>query len=121
MKLFKEIHEFLSSVLIVLIIAHISGVLFDRLLHKKHETLNSIATGYKMTDEDESIKLSFLQKLFAIFMFVAFIAFLIFNLYKPDNALVASKFEPIDYKTQNVAFVNECGSCHTLYPTKSIA
>ena len=54
-------------------------------------------------------------------MFVAFIAFLIFNLYKPNNALVASKFEPIDYKTQNVAFVNECGSCHTLYPTKLIA
>ena len=41
---------------------------------------------------------------------------MIFNLYKPDNALVASKFEPIDYKTQNVAFVNECGSCHTFIP-----
>lgn len=74
-----------------------------------------------MTQEDESIKLSFLQKLFAIFIFIAFIAFLIFNIYKPNNALVASKFEPIDYKTQNISFVNECGSCHTLYPTKFIA
>ena len=37
-----------------------------------------------MTSEDESIKLSLFQKLFAIFMFVAFIAFLIFNLYKPN-------------------------------------
>ena len=26
-----------------------------------------------------------------------------------------------DYKTQNIVFVNECGSCHTLYPTKLIA
>ena len=121
MKLFKEIHEFSANFLIFLIIAHLAGIAVDRLLHKKHETLNSIATGYKMTDEDKSIKLSFFQKLFAIVMFVAFIAFLIFNLYKPDNALVASKFEPIDYKTQNVAFVNECGSCHTLYPTKLIA
>ena len=121
MKLFKEIHEFFANFLIFLIVAHLTGVAFDRVFHKKHETLNSIATGYKMTSEDESIKLSFFQKLFAIFMFVAFIAFLIFNLYKPDNALVASKFEPIDYKTQNVAFVNECGSCHTLYPTKLIA
>ena len=121
MKLFKEIHEFSANFLIFLIIAHLAGIAVDRLLHKKHETLNSIATGYKMTQEDESIKLSFLQKLFAIFIFVAFLAFLIFNLYKPDNALVASKFEPIDYKTQNVAFVNECGSCHTLYPTKLIA
>ena len=121
MELFKGIHEIFSTLFLVLIVSHIAGVLSDRLLHKKHETLNSIATGYKMTSEDESIKLSFFQKLFAIFMFVAFIAFLIFNLYKPDNSLVASKFEPIDYKTQNIAFVNECGSCHTLYPTKSIA
>ena len=121
MKLFKEIHEFFANFLIFLIVAHLTGVAFDRVFHKKHETLNSIATGYKMTSEDESIKLSFFQKIFAIVMFVAFIAFLIFNLYKPDNALVASKFEPIDYKTQNVAFVNECGSCHTLYPTKLIA
>lgn len=121
MKLFKEIHEFFANFLIFLIVAHLTGVAFDRVFHKKHETLNSIATGYKMTSEDESIKLSLFQKLFAIVMFVAFIAFLIFNLYKPDNALVASKFEPIDYKTQNVDFVNECGSCHTLYPTKSIA
>ena len=121
MKLFKEIHEFSANFLIFLIVMHLVGIAFDRVFHKKHETLNSIATGYKMTSEDESIKLSFFQKLFAIFMFVAFIAFLIFNLYKPNNALVASKFEPIDYKTQNVAFVNECGSCHTLYPTKLIA
>lgn len=121
MKLFKEIHEFSANFLIFLIIAHLAGIAVDRLLHKKHETLNSIATGYKMTQEDESIKLSFLQKLFAIFIFIAFIAFLIFNLYKPNNALVASKFEPIDYKRQNISFVNECGSCHTLYPTKFIA
>ena len=121
MKLFKEIHEFFANFLIFLIVAHLAGIAVDRLLHKKHETLNSIATGYKMTVEDESIKVSFFQKLFAIFMFIVFIAFLIFNLYKPDNALVASKYETIDYKTQNVAFVNECASCHTLYPTKFIA
>lgn len=116
MKLFKEIHEFSANFLIFLIVAHLVGIAFDRLFHKKHETLNSIATGYKMTVEEESIKLSFFQKIFAFFMFIAFITFLIFNLYKPNNALVASKFEPIDYKTQNIAFVNECGSCHTLYP-----
>jgi len=121
MKFFKEIHEFFANFLIFLIVAHLAGIAVDRLLHKKHETLNSIATGYKMTVEDESIKVSFFQKLFAIFMFIVFIAFLIFNLYKPDNALVASKYETIDYKTQNVAFVNECASCHTLYPTKLIA
>ena len=87
MKLFKEIHEFLSSVLIALIIAHISGVLFDRLIHKKHETLKSIATGFKVTQENESIKLNIFQKIFAFLMFIAFMAFLIFNLYESKNIL----------------------------------
>jgi cytochrome b len=49
MELFKGIHEIFSTLFLVLIVAHIAGVLSDRLLHKKHETLNSIFTGYKIT------------------------------------------------------------------------
>ncbi len=116
MDLFKEIHEFFANLFIVSIIAHISGILVDRLLHKKTETLNSIITGYKVTKEDESIKLNIYQKIFAFIMFIFFIGFLCFNIYKPNNILIASKYEAIDYKTQNEAFVNECASCHTLYP-----
>ncbi len=121
MKLFKEIHEVLSSILIALIIAHLSGIFVDRILHKKHQTLNSIVTGYKVTEEKESIRLNIFQKLFALVMFIVFISFLIFNIYEPKNILVASKFKEVDYKTQNIAFVNECGSCHTLYPSQSFA
>ena len=121
MKLFKEIHEFLSSVLIALIIAHISGVLSDRLLHKKHETLNSIITGYKITNDNESVKLNIFQKIFAFFMFILFIGFLLFNFYKPNNILVSSIYKTIDYQTQNEVFVNECASCHTLYPSHAFA
>lgn len=116
MKLFKEIHEFLSSVLIALIIAHILGVLSDRLLHSKNETLKSIVTGFKVTQENESIKLNIFQKLFAFLAFVAFIAFLIFSLSQPKNILTASIHKPIDYKMQNPLFVKECASCHILYP-----
>ncbi|MFX4211146.1 cytochrome b/b6 domain-containing protein [Aliarcobacter butzleri] len=119
MKLFKEIHEILANILIALIVAHISGVILDRFLHKKHQTLNSIVTGYKMTNESENIKLNIFQKIFALFMFILFIGFLVFNLIEPKNIFIASKFEPIDYKVQNEVFVTECGSCHTLYPTKS--
>ena len=116
MDLFKEIHEFFANLFIVSIIAHISGILVDRLLHKKTETLNSIITGYKVTKEDESIKLNIYQKIFAFIMFIFFVGFLCFNIYNPNNILIASKYEAIDYKTQNEAFVNECASCHTLYP-----
>lgn len=121
MKLFKEIHEILSSLFIALIAAHVGGVLVDRLLHKKHETLNSIFTGYKVTQNDESIKLNIYQKIFAFLMFVFFIGFLAFNIYKPNNVLIASSYKPVDYKVQNELFVSECASCHTLYSTKSFA
>jgi cytochrome b len=121
MELFKGIHELLSSLFIALIVAHVSGVLVDRLLHKKHETLNSIITGYKVTQENESIKLNIYQKIFSFLMFIFFIAFLIFNIYKPNNILTASINQPIDYQIQNEIFVNECASCHTLYPSQSFA
>ena len=116
MKLFKEIHEIFANLFIVLIVAHILGVLVDRLLHKKHETLNSIVTGYKITDENKTVKLNIYQKMFSFLMFIFFIGFLVFNLFNPKNILIASKYHPIDYKIQNELFVKECGSCHTLYP-----
>ena len=116
MKLFKNIHDLLSSVLIALIIAHISGVVFDRLFHSKHETLKSIVTGFKVTQENESIKLNIFQKLFAFFAFVAFITFLIFSLYQPKNILTASIHKEVDYKVQNPLFEKECAACHILYP-----
>ena len=121
MELFGEIHEFFSSLFIALIVAHVGGVLVDRVLHKKQETLNSIVTGYKITSENESIKLNIYQKMFSLLIFIFFIGFIIFNLYNPKNILVASKYEATDYKTQNELFVNECASCHTLYPSQSNA
>ena len=121
MELFGEIHEFFSGLFIALIVAHVVGVLVDRLLHKKQETLNSIVTGYKITSENESIKLNIYQKMFSLLMFIFFIGFIIFNIYKPNNILVASINKPIDYQTQNEIFVNECASCHTLYPSQSNA
>ena len=121
MELFGGIHEFFSGLFIALIVAHVGGVLVDRVLHKKQETLNSIVTGYKITSENESIKLNIYQKMFSLLMFIFFIGFIIFNIYKPNNILVASINKPIDYQTQNELFVNECASCHTLYPSQSNA
>ena len=104
-----------------MIVAHIAGVLSDRLLHKKHETLNSIFTGFKVTSQNETVKLNIFQKIFAFFMFILFIGFLLFNFYKPNNILVSSIYKTIDYQTQNEVFVNECASCHTLYPSHAFA
>ncbi|MDD3835863.1 MAG: cytochrome b/b6 domain-containing protein [Sulfurimonas sp.] len=116
MKLFEDIHEFLSTVLLILIAAHLLGILSDRVLHSKHETLNSIFSGYKVTKNDESIRLNIFQKLIAALFLAMFIAFFIYNLITPSNPLIASIYKSIDYKKENTLFVKECASCHTLYP-----
>ncbi|MDY0326753.1 MAG: cytochrome b/b6 domain-containing protein [Arcobacteraceae bacterium] len=120
MELFEDLHEFFANFLVVLIVAHIIGVLTDKLVHGKHQTLNSIFTGYKQTLEENSIKLTIFHKLIAFIFLLAFIAFLVFNLMQPKNILIASKYEPIDYMVQNELFINECGACHTLYPPHSL-
>lgn len=116
MKLIEEIHEFLANFLIVLIIIHLFGIAFDRIFHKKHQTLNSIFTGYKVVKSIEDVRLNIFQKLFSFIALTIFLIFIFFALFKPNNILTASIYEPIDYKVQNISFVDECGSCHTLYP-----
>lgn len=118
MKLFKEVHETLSGLLIALIVMHLGGIVFDRIFHKEHETLNSIVSGYKKTQNDESIALNIFQKAISFLFIILFVAFLIFNALQPKNVLIASINTPIDYESKHELFVQECGSCHTLYPPK---
>ena len=116
MELFEEIHEFFANFLILLVVIHLGGVLSDWIFHGKNKTLNSIANGYKITEKKETIHLNLFQKLFALLMAVLFIGFLIYSLSTPKNVLTASVFKPINYEQENELFVDECASCHTLYP-----
>ena len=115
MEWFEEIHEFFVNLLWVLIAAHVMGVLSDRLLHKSDRTLPSIIDGHKNI-EGESAVLSLPQKLVAIIGIGGTIALLIYTLSVPNNPLIAGYNQKIDYVKSNPVFVNECGSCHTLYP-----
>lgn len=87
-ELFEDIHEILSNLLIVLIVAHLSGVLFDKIFHKKHETLKSIFSGYKKTKYLESVELNIFQKIVATTFLILFITFLIYSFINPENILL---------------------------------
>jgi hypothetical protein len=117
MEMFEEIHEFLGGLLWLLIGTHVGGVLLDKLLHAKQETLNSIVNGYKNI-EGEDTKLSFFQKLLSVIGIGLSIYLLIYALSVKDNPITAGYNNPIDYKKENALFVAECASCHTLYPPK---
>ncbi len=120
MEIFEEIHELFVNLLWVLIAAHVGGVLIDRLLHKEDGTLTSIIDGHKNM-EGESAVLSWYQKILALIGIGGAIALLIYALSSPNNPIVAGYNQKVDYATINPVFVNECGSCHTLYPPTLLA
>ncbi len=114
MKLFKEIHEFFSTLLMLLIGAHLGGVIFDRLIDKKTDTLGSIVNGHKNIDAP-SVTLNWFQKLFSLFALVLAAGVLFYSLFF-NSMLTKSGYNEISYEKEHPAFVAECGSCHTLYP-----
>lgn len=115
MKFFGEIHELFVNLLWFLIATHVIGVFADRLLHTSDRTLNSIVDGHKNA-EAESAVLTGVQKLVAFIGIGGTVALLIYTLSTPNNPLNAGYNKKIDYVKANPVFVNECGSCHTLYP-----
>ncbi len=115
MELFEELHEFLGTALWVLIGLHVSGVLLDRLLHAKQETLKSIVNGYKNI-QGESVKLSFFQTIISAIGIGLTVFVLVYALSVKDNIITAEYNQPIEYKKENALFVSECASCHVLYP-----
>ena len=115
MDFFKEIHELFVNLLWLLIAAHVGGVVMDRVLHAKDRTLTSILDGYKSI-EGESVVLSLFQKIVAILGIGGSVGILIYALSVPNNPLIASHTPKIDYAKAHPLFLNECASCHTLYP-----
>ncbi|QOP43993.1 hypothetical protein FJR45_08570 [Sulfurimonas sediminis] len=114
MEVFEELHEFITNIFFLLIFAHLSGVMIDRLLHPKTQTLKSIVTGYKSI-EATSVRLNSLQKLFASLFFIGLSIFFSYSI-SGQNIFIKSKYKEIEYEKHSAIFVEECAACHTLYP-----
>lgn len=110
----EELHEFCSNTLMALIFIHLLGVFLDNFVHK-NDSLKSMVTGFKKV-QDESIVESGLHKFFGSLSIVLIVLFIAYFVVNQKNIFIKSGFTPIDYRAENREFVNECGSCHTLYP-----
>jgi len=115
MELFAEMHEFFFYFLLLLVVMHLGGILSDRLLHPKVDTLHSIFNGYKYLDVKES-KLTSIQKYVAVLFLTLALITPIYLLMSEDAVFTKSKYTSIDYETAHPLFVEECASCHLLYP-----
>ncbi len=93
MKILKPIHAFLADLTIVLIVAHLAGIFTDRVLHKKHETLKSIFTGYKCLKTEENIILSSAQKSVTWLFVVILAIFISYNTITPTKENILFKKE----------------------------
>ncbi|QIR75084.1 cytochrome b/b6 domain-containing protein [Sulfurospirillum diekertiae] len=114
MKVFKEVHELFSNVLMAVIFAHIAGVLLDKFLHKSR-ALESMVDGYKIGNE-EGVKLTWVQKAFGVVAITLSLFAFVYMLLSPNSLLIADGNQKMDYAKENPAFYKECISCHTLYP-----
>lgn len=115
MKVFEEVHEFFVNLLWVLIAAHIGGVVVDRILHKEERTLPSMIDGHKNLEGSNAL-LTLAQKIIAIMGIGGTIGIFLYTLNVTNNPLIAGHNKKVAYEQENPVFVNECASCHTLYP-----
>ncbi len=114
MEEFFTIHEVLSYILLVMILTHITGVLIEQFYHKT-SMLFAMITGYKKS-KGEDIKPTFSMKFYGSIYIVFVLALASYTYYIPNNFLVKSKFEKIDYKKLHADFQFECSDCHNLIP-----
>jgi cytochrome b len=114
MELFEEIHDLFSTLLLLLIGAHLGGITVDYFLHKKSGTLSSIFSGYKNI-EAPSARLRPLQK-FVAFVFLTAALLMPFYVMFSNTPMTQSRYSAINYEKEHPLFVEECASCHILYP-----
>jgi len=112
--LLLDIHIILVYILLVMVFAHILGVLIEQFYHKTNMVM-AMVSGFKWA-KGEDIKLNFSNKFFGSLYIILVLIVSLYSYYKPENVITKSKFEKISYKDENYDFYFECSDCHNLYP-----
>lgn len=111
---FDYIHIILVYLLLLMITAHISGVLIEQFYHKTNMVM-AMVSGYKRA-KGEDITLTFRMRLLGSLYIIGVLLVAIYSYCTPDNIITKSKYEKISYKELNYDFYFECSDCHNLYP-----
>ncbi|TLD85161.1 cytochrome B [Helicobacter sp. MIT 11-5569] len=112
-EIFEDLHEFCANALLAVILIHICGSLIDKFWNK-NDSIDSMISGYKRTNQEENITLSLTQKVIFGF-YLAFLFVLILYLFYPRNVFLRP-FEREIFASQDLKeYTKECGSCHIAY------
>lgn len=93
-ELIGEVHEVFANLFLILVIMHLIGILTDLLFHSKTKTIQSIFTGYKTIDGENS-KQTTIHLVFTIIWFV--VPFLAFIYGKGLNLKTTSEKDQIEH------------------------
>ncbi|WP_321469126.1 cytochrome b/b6 domain-containing protein [Halarcobacter sp.] len=112
--LIDSIHIFLSYLLLVMIFAHVSGVLIEQFYHKTNMVM-AMVSGYKKA-KGEDITTTYRMKLLGSLYIILVLLVALYAYFVPENSFTKSKFKEISYKELNYDFYFECSDCHNLFP-----
>ncbi len=89
----EETHEILANLFLGLVIIHLIGIFTDLLFHSKTKTLQSIFTGYKSLEAENS-KQNVFQTIFSVLWFIVpFLAFMYGNNLKTESKIEKHNIE----------------------------
>ena len=109
------IHTVVAYLLLVVVVIHIGGVVFEHLYHRTG-IIWSMFTGYKCDTGGIDVRLDWKQNFFALFFLFGSVWIYYYIVHSSDNALVKSRFADIDYEKAQPVLALECGDCHIVFP-----
>lgn len=114
MLLVNSFHKISTTVLLVLLISHVTGVILN-LIFNGPDVILSMITGKKM-GTSFNVTLNLKQHLFGVIWIASAISLAIYFYNNPENVLTEDESVAIDFRSESYEVASRCGSCHMVYP-----
>jgi len=114
MLLIESIHKISTTVLLVFILSHVTGVILNLIFNGSDVILGMITGKRRGTDFD--VVLTLQQHIFGIVWIASALSLAIYFYYNQDNILTEDKNIEINFRKESYETSSGCGSCHMVYP-----
>lgn len=114
MLLIESFHKISTTVLLIFILSHVTGVILNLIFNGSDVILGMINGKRRGTDFD--VVLTIQQHIFGVVWIVSALSLATYFYYNPDNILTEDKSIEIDFRRESYETSSGCGSCHMVYP-----
>ena len=108
------VHKLSTTVLLALIIGHVTGVVLNLILNG-NEVIMSMITGRK-NGTDFDVILTMKQEVFGVIWITITLSVGIYFYNNPDNIFTENQEVEINFREDSYETRSSCGSCHMVYP-----